>query len=338
MNQLGLKAFSARTLWWGALFVALLAGAAWAGLPAAWAQGTVSAPIINGFELLDERTGWVWRGADLDWTEDGGGNWRRITPAGENEGEARLQAVYFRDTRTGWALLGGAPSAQGESAFLAATADAGASWRVHPLPAALAQDLAGAKAVHLVALRAAEGFIAADLAQSSNFSRGALWYTADGGASWQERSLPLGEAPQFVHANMGWVAGGPAGDALWRTEDGGITWAAEAVPFTAAAGERVQVYTPLFTADGEDAVLPLLLRGEAGKAAAWAGLPGGFREATGKLPGSLPEARTEARTALLAATGKPILPPTGPLPFFANTEVGGGLRLVEVKMAGAQTG
>ncbi len=76
----------------------------------------------------------------------------------------------------------------------------------------------------MAALDSERGWIAADLSTSSNFSRGALWYTQDGGATWQSRSLPLGEAFQPAGGDTGYVAGGPRGDALWRTADGGLTW------------------------------------------------------------------------------------------------------------------
>lgn len=357
-RQLQSKTFSGRPLAWGVLFAILLAAAGWTQFaPASPAQMAAQAAALpvpgRGFELLDATHGWLWRGNELDWTEDGGATWRRITPGAG--GSTRLAAVHFGGLAAGWALLlpTGQESDGAEPGWLASTADSGASWRRQPLPPALAQALAGAKTVAVQALDPQRGFVAADLAQSSNFSRGALWYTPDAGATWEERSLPLGEAAQFVDAQNGWLAGGPRGDALWRTRDGGVTWQAQELPLPLTAGEtageEVRVYPPIFTADGRQVVLPLLWRGPHGQAAAWAVSEDGgdnwqavearVEVNTASQEALLPE--VDAR-AWLAAQGQPLLPPVQPLPFFANRALGGqtgeDLRLVQVKLATAEVG
>lgn len=105
-------------------------------------------------------------------------------------------------------------------------------------------------------------------------------------------------------------------------------------------GERVQVYAPIFTADGQEAVLPLLARGEHSQKAGWAASRDGGETwqlvDVAQLPGGAPG--IDPRAWLVAQTGKPLLMPVQPLPFFANTPVSGPLRLVQVKMATAQAG
>ena len=67
------------------------------------------------------------------------------------------------------------------------------------------------------------GWISFKLHSSSNFSFGRLLATVDGGSTWQERSLPLGEQVEFLDANHGWVKGGPL-EETYTTEDGGESW------------------------------------------------------------------------------------------------------------------
>jgi photosystem II stability/assembly factor-like uncharacterized protein len=67
------------------------------------------------------------------------------------------------------------------------------------------------------------GWIALKLHSGSNFSFGRLLATEDGGRTWQERELPLGEPVIFQDAGHGWTAGGPL-DQVYYTDDGGESW------------------------------------------------------------------------------------------------------------------
>jgi hypothetical protein len=374
-----MKAFSGRFLLWAAVFALLSSASLWAAVAdRALAQETgreqtseqTSEAELYGFELLEPGAGWAWYGGELLWSTDGGATWRAITPG--DTARYRLGAVHFGSATDGWALLlprarpgaaagsttGGATgadsdaraeadSAASSSPLLARTGDGGATWQFAAVPAGVARELAAAKAIHLAARDQAQGWLAADLATSSNFSRGALWYTQDGGATWQERSLPLGEAFQPTGGETSWVAGGPRGDALWRTVDGGITWHEQLLPRVPAAGERLEVYPPLVAHDGGTIVLPLLVRGEGGQVVEWyAGKDAGAdvlgpwelvqHYVVAEAPG-LALAATDPR-AWLAAQSGPVLPPARPVPYFANTALGDGRSLIEVKMATAIEG
>ena len=370
-RQFRMKAFSGRFLLWAAVFALLSSASLWAAVAnRALAQEPDSEKSseaqLYGFELMEPGAGWAWYGGDLLWSVDGGATWKRITPG--DTARYRLGAMHFGSATDGWALLLprsqpgpaagaaiGADGAASSSPLLARTGDAGVTWQFAALPPAIAGELAAAKAVYLSARDQEQGWIAADLATSSNFSRGALWYTQDGGVTWQERSLPLGEAFQPAGGETGWVAGGPRGDALWRTPDGGTTWHEQPLPRMPAAGEEVEVYPPLVARDGSAIVLPLLVRGEWGQVVEWyagmhnrtgAGRDAGAdapetwelvqRYAVADAPG-LALAATDPRAWLVAQSGL-VLPPVRPLPFFANTALGDGRSLVEVKMATATDG
>ena len=348
---------------WAAVFALLSSATLWAAVTNRAfarepAKGQTSEAELYGFELIEPGAGWAWYGGDLLWSTDSGATWERITPG--DPVRYRLGAVHFAGPDDGWVLLlpraaadtaagpaAGALGSESAPALLARTGDAGATWQFTALPPDVAGELAGAKTIFLAARDQEQGWIAANFATSSNFSRGALWYTQDGGATWQERSLPLGEAFQPAGGETGYVAGGPRGDALWRTPDGGITWQEQPLPRVPAAGERIEVYPPLVARNGSAIVLPLLVRGEAGQVVEWyAGTGAGAdtlgawelvqRYVVAEAPG---RALTEIDPrAWLVAQSAALLPPVRPIPFFANTALGSDRSLVEVKMATARAG
>ncbi len=351
-QQMQTKPSVRRPVLWGALFVLLLGAAAWSGLAGekkVQAQTAGGITDLHGFELLNAGQGWLWQGDDLNWTQDGGVTWQRITPAA-GAGYS-LADVHFAGPAAGWALLLSKPQPGSvPQALLAASTDGGVTWQQSALPPALAAAVAQAKAVHLLPLRAGAGWLAAETAGGSNFSRGALWYTEDGGATWEARTLPLAEPVQFVDKRQGWLAGGQRGDALWRTQDGGLSWAAQPLPRAQAPGERLQVYPPLFAADGMQALLPILVRSSDHQTLEWYtsnGESDQWRPAQRislPLTGGYPNvAAVDPRAWLLAQTGS-ILPPVAPLPFFANfalhpsSAAQAGAALVQVKMGSTQTG
>jgi photosystem II stability/assembly factor-like uncharacterized protein len=65
-----------------------------------------------------------------------------------------------------------------------------------------------------------------------NGYRDSLLVTADGGQTWAEPAMQVGEAgvdgitgfPGFLDLSVGWLAGGAPGTRLWATRDGGATW------------------------------------------------------------------------------------------------------------------
>jgi photosystem II stability/assembly factor-like uncharacterized protein len=358
-----MKAFSGRLFFLAAVFALLSSASLWAAvtnraLAQVPAKGQTGEAKLYGFELIEPGAGWAWYGGDLLWSDDGGATWRRITPG--DCARYRLGAVHFAGATDGWALLlpqaaagtaAGAAGMESSPVLLARTGDAGGTWQFAALPVDVAEKLATAKAIYLAARDQQRGWIAANLATSSNFSRGALWYTQDGGVTWQERRLPLGEAFQPAGGETGYMAGGPRGGALWHTADGGITWQEQSLPRVPEAGERIEVYPPLVARDGSTMVLPLLVRGEAGQVVEWyagtdsvtnAGADAHEawelvqRYAVAEAFG-LPMPATDPR-AWLATQSGPVLQPVRPLAYFANTALGDGHRLVEVKMATALNG
>lgn len=213
---------------------------------------------IRDMQLLTPDLGWVLRGHQLLWTADGGLSWRDISPGG-----GVILGVYFLDTTIGWLVRYSGLEGKDGMLSVLRTADSGRSWDTAALPLPPGEAPAAVSAnLHFVDPQT--GWVALKLQSGNNFSLGQLFSTRDGGLTWQELPLPLGEPVVFLDQRRGWVAGGPLGDRLYFTEDGGHTWVEQVLqlPVT-GVGDSVLQGLPGFL-DDLNGVLPVTLAGEAG--------------------------------------------------------------------------
>ncbi|MEW6239330.1 MAG: glycoside hydrolase domain-containing protein [Chloroflexota bacterium] len=227
------------------IFVSVVLAAALFPLSTAALASFESDPAsLSDFQQVAPARGWLLFDQRLYWTNNDGLEWRDITPPVQ----AKIETVTFLDNSEGRVILGG------DAAYmLASTQDGGDSWALKSLNLpGLAEFPEPVGAVHMGWRDAAHGWLVFELATGSNFSRGLLFVTADGGATWQARAIPLGEPAYFVNEQLGWVAGGPAGDALYRTQDGGQTWQPVQV-----SSERVYYQLPVFE-NGQNGLLPVV--------------------------------------------------------------------------------
>jgi photosystem II stability/assembly factor-like uncharacterized protein len=183
---------------------------------------------VDDIALLSRTDGWVLRGNQLLMTSDHGETWQVISP--ENIGQ--ILAVEFVDPHHGWLV-----SMDGEGELLIhQTQDGGENWQTQSLPFT-GMDVS---TVYLEFVDAQTGWLVQKMVSSSSFSLGKLFATQDGGRTWQERLIPLGEPVQFSDALNGWVVGGPAEDQFYRSEDGGKSWFQESQDAFLAAVVPVQ--------------------------------------------------------------------------------------------------
>lgn len=158
-------------------------------------------------------------------TVDGGATWT-CQAAGS---DADLNAVYFLDERTGWAVGGGG--------VILRTVDSGATWE---------QALAGDGDLQDVIFTDAQsGWVTSTKPiQFDEWSgeeldwQAAIWHTTDGGATWVQQAVPqdasLIRGIDFTDGQTGWAAGSKrvAADpyrpehagVVYHTADGGATW------------------------------------------------------------------------------------------------------------------
>jgi hypothetical protein len=291
-----------------------------AGSDPAQSLSDVSRDQVRRMQPLNVESGWALLGERLLLTRDGGASWQDITPPAASP--AHLLAVTFTNPQQGWVVRQSEGGNDKTSLEILVTQDGGLTWQEFSLAVADASDDPPIAEGYLTFLDGQTGFLSAKLESSSAFSLGRLFATQDGGLTWEERSLPLGEPVAFVDAQRGWVAGGPGGDQLFRTLDGGRTWQPQALtlPFSAELSQaffglpvfrnpvegslpvtvtgldpRLLVYV---TGDGgetwtmsgqiELAAEPgLALPFSAGPAGGWwAAMPGGTRLSASTAPGS----------------------------------------------------
>jgi photosystem II stability/assembly factor-like uncharacterized protein len=185
---------------------------------------------LRDLGLVSPSQGWLLNDNSFLWTEDGGASWRQITPPGMHA--AQILEALFLDTQQGWVV------GQADGELVAArTQDGGATWSISSLTGLESGVLP--QAAHLAAVDEQTVFAALVLPSSSSFSLGELFASADGGITWERRSLPLGEGVAFADALNGWTAGGASGNELYRTTDGGYTW--QAVDMPLPLDERVEL-------------------------------------------------------------------------------------------------
>ena len=176
---------------------------------------------LHDFQLLSPSVGWVLRGKQLLWTVDGGSTWRDISP--EISGQNDILGVYFIDQERGWLVDRKLAEDGTLSLSIFRTPDAGENWSEIPLFDFSTSEVWEIEKGDFEFLDGEIGWLALKLNSGINFSFGRLLATSDGGRTWQERKLPLGEPVVFQDAQHGWTAGGPM-DQVYYTEDGGYTW------------------------------------------------------------------------------------------------------------------
>jgi len=179
---------------------------------------------IQAVALLSPAFGWLLSQGHLFGTKDSGASWQDITPE-----KTHILDAAFPETQVGW--LVGRVDPFGEVAAYR-TGDGGLTWESSLLPLT-PDELSSINSAYIDPLDAQSAYVMLKLQSGSSFSLGRLFFTGDGGMSWHERSIPIGEAVKFLDAQQGWTAGGPAGDRLYYTQDGGDTWQRQelAIPF-----------------------------------------------------------------------------------------------------------
>ncbi len=308
-----------RTIGWLVAFLVVVALAVAA--PALAGQAMTPAPvtavdgIVRSYGVASAEVAWALTGEALLLTDDGGATWRPVTPP-ELPLHGPVAAVFF-DAATGWLAT---PAARPGVITVATTTNGGQHWQVREHRFFTPADPAGhAGALSMHWLDRRTGWLVVRQATSSNFNQGALFATEDGGATWQARALPGGDAVRFVSAMTGWSAGGPNGDTLYRTGDGGRTWAVQPLPYVdpAAPGQR-RHDPPVFTADGQHGIVTVVTLTAVRQHVRWYVTHDGGHDWTvvEGVPGATLE-QTDAATWLMARTRRPLAQALMPAPYAA---------------------
>jgi photosystem II stability/assembly factor-like uncharacterized protein len=174
-----------------------------------WTRASGALFCRHGLEIVDEKVAWHCGNGGTRRTVDGGRTWQTVAPSA-------CPNLSFLDAQSGWSA---------SSYELKATDDGGAAWRILASPA-------GDGHIAAIALRTrGDGYVLDD--------EGTLYATADGGKSWEARSLGLKSnerlipsangpraAMRFVDDRNGIIVYDLLDRSVWFavTGDGGRTW------------------------------------------------------------------------------------------------------------------
>jgi hypothetical protein len=198
-----------------------------------FAQTNKESELFVEAKLVTDNEGWIRSKSRIFWTKDAGISWSDITP---QPSTSAICSVFFLNSQKGWVLRTAAQKNKLFNSFLeiAQTDDGGKTWKESSIQNS-GDDLAalfGGEA-SLDFINETQGWMILRQASSSNFSRGRLFVTADGGESWSELPAPpIFSQLEFINSNDGWLAGGASGKEIYVTRNGGKEWS----PFKVKAG------------------------------------------------------------------------------------------------------
>lgn len=211
---------------------------------------------VREMHLLSPNQGWTMVGDRLLWTDNAGESWREITPPAGSPGS--IQDALFLDTQRGWLVRHTASQSSGDELLVMSTADGGRSWQSSTLQVPIERGGSPLIQAYVEFVDPETGWLSLRLQSGSSFSLGRLFATRDGGRTWQERSLPLGEPVKFIDSEHGWVAGGPAGNQLFYTADGGQTWQSQTPSLPVRTSREIYYGLPVLESDRQF-ILPVTL-------------------------------------------------------------------------------
>jgi photosystem II stability/assembly factor-like uncharacterized protein len=217
---------------------------------------------VRDMTLLTATQGWVLTDRALEITADGGLQWTDISPQpslGPDQPTNAIKAVFFLDSLQGWEV------SQGTSAttYVYRTTDGGHTWSSVSFTVPASSYGGFGVATSLSFVDPLNGWLAVDLGTNANFTSGTLYQTTDGGITWDQESIPVGDASlQFITTSGGWAIGGPGGGQLYRTVDGGETWTSVSLAAPPPYISEVTSYSPPWFSDSKNGVLPATFEAE----------------------------------------------------------------------------
>jgi photosystem II stability/assembly factor-like uncharacterized protein len=240
------------------------------GFPAA-VRAQVGVPVLTSHvrdaQLVTPAVGWALTTRLLR-TTNGGSTWADIAPQGLDA--ARIRAVSFLDPSHGWLLTSRDVSPDAAQLVVYRTSDGGRSWSSAAVgrPSGAEAD-AVAAAASFDFLDPRHGWLSTSLASSAAFSRGELFATSDGGATWSALTIPIGAPVDFQNTRDGWTAGGVSSGQLYVTHDGGSSWRKSDVSAPAGDESAAPSYELPTFVNGQLGALPVAFVRGAQSELAW---------------------------------------------------------------------
>ncbi len=219
---------------------------------------------VGAIKMLAPGIGWAWTGHGLLWTEDGGKDWKDITP--QITGDETLNNIFFLDRSKGWITINHERAASKEVQFeVATTSDAGSTWKrakstIRPKDYGISSTSALSGAAGRIAFAdPLHGWLNVGFGgETPNSWSSFLLLTSDGGLTWS-RAI---DAPELSDSEMllrtpkeGWLYGRDydTNSRLYVTRDGAHHWH-EVAPKPAGLRDSQVIGLPTFE-DGQHGFL-----------------------------------------------------------------------------------
>jgi photosystem II stability/assembly factor-like uncharacterized protein len=214
---------------------------------------SAAGPFVRSVQAVTRNDALVLTDEELTTTGDTGVSWRRLSPDGLDL--ATISGVDFIDSLQGWVLFSAPSNTATPQLSVARTSDGGSTWHTAPVNSPRANDNLS-RGGYVYFLDSKHGWVVAVKVTSSQHSEGALYRTVDGGVTWQELNIPLGQPVAFANEKDGTVAGGPTGDKVFTSHNGGKSWEAMNLTVPAELASSYPAFrTPVFFSS-EEGVLP----------------------------------------------------------------------------------
>jgi len=178
---------------------------------------------IDFIQMTDEKSGWILLGHRFFFSADAGVSWEERGP--NLPAESGIHAVKFLSSDEGW-VLWTTISVAGDPIYnLSHTVDQGFVWDTTVLSLfEPSESAAYLESASIDWLNSETGWIVIKQSGSSNFSNGTMFFTHDGGMTWNRKSIPVAGKAIFVNSDAGWLVGGPADNQIFYTKDSSQTW------------------------------------------------------------------------------------------------------------------
>ena len=222
--------------------------------------GSTSAPAtavdatVQDAQLVSQQFGWAYTAKALAVTADGGTTWRPFTVSANP-----ILGVGFADQSHGWVISQPqtpAPTLTATVLSVYRTTDGGLTW----VPSTMTAHPVGGVRVDRATfdfVSPTHGWMLLDDSSDANVSRGEVFQTIDGGATWTGGTATAFGVVRFMTSNDGYIA---TQDAILVSHDGGGTWKRASVTALSSAG-AVDYFDVMSTSrpHGAKNIAPVLL-------------------------------------------------------------------------------
>lgn len=209
---------------------------------------------LRDAQLVTPQFGWALTASGLAVTSDSGAAWQKIGPTTTD----RVVGIYFANPQQGWiATVNAAPAPTMASTAMTVyrTVDGGSTWNPSVLTAHPVGGVPIDRAVFDFA-SGTQGWMLLDDSSDANVSRGEVFTTTDGGATWRGGAATAFGNLRALTKSDAYIT---SRDLILVSHDSGATWSHAAVAASAIPTNDYPLALPAVRVHGAPNIAPVLL-------------------------------------------------------------------------------